>query len=111
VANNENTKKTDSPTDEQLQDPEVRAKLAARAEAERLDRATQSFEDYPEDKKQFEGQTILTEHFAVTTSADYNGGYVEIGKRGNVGDTLRVSPEQLSELKDAIGKVKNLPKD
>jgi hypothetical protein len=88
-------------------DPEVRAQQAQDAEKARAEQAAQSFEEYPDDKKQFEGQSIVTEHFVVLT--DVSG--LEVKPRGYVGDGLKFSAAYVSELKDALGKVKNLPKD
>jgi hypothetical protein len=88
-------------------DPEVQAQQAQDAEKARTEAAAQPFEEYPEDEKQFEGQSVVTEHFVVLTSVSG----LEVKPRGYVGDGLKFSAAYVSELKDALGKVKNLPKD
>lgn len=99
------------PSEDDLQDPSVRSQLASRAETERLNQANQTSEEYPEDSKQFEGQAIVSEHFALATRTDGNGTYVELKRRNGVGDEFRIAPSQVSELVEAFGKVKNLPKN
>lgn len=91
---------------------ELEAKAAAEVRVqEQHERIEETREKATEgDPKEFGGQLVTSDNFAIITSTNLGRDVAEIRPAGWVGPGFEFSASRLEELKGLLGKVKKLPK-